>query len=204
LSVYKRGTIYWYEFWFRGHRIRESTALTNRLAAEHAEAIRKAALAKGRAGIAAPMPVVNFGDFVRNEFLPWAERQYQSHPRTYQRYRESTKALLASFGKLGLDAVSTALVEKFKLSRSSEVSSATVNRDLAALRLILNLAIRKEYIAKNPVMDVQFLDEGPGQMRIVTHDEQQRYMAAASPLLPGRGYFDGRNRDAARGGVHHP
>ena len=76
-----------------------------------------------------------------------------------------------------------ALVEKFKVSRSSEVMPATVNRDLAALRLILNLAIRKEYIAKNPVQEVQFLDEGPGQMRIVTHEEQQRYMAAASPLL---------------------
>jgi integrase len=76
-----------------------------------------------------------------------------------------------------------ALVEKFKVRRSSEVMPATVNRDLAALRLILNLAIRKEYIAKNPVQKVQFLDEGPGQMRIVSHEEQQRYMAAASPLL---------------------
>jgi integrase len=120
---------------------------------------------------------------VRNEFLPWAENQYQSHPRTHQRYRESTKSLLTSFEKLRLEAVSIALVEKFKLSRSSEVSPATVNRDLAALRLILNLAIRKEYIAKNPVQDVQFLDEGPGQTRIVSHEEQQRYMIAASPLL---------------------
>ncbi len=183
MSVYKRGTVYWYDFWFRGLRIRESTALTNKVAAQHAQAIRKAALAEGRAGIAAPKPVVTFGDFVRNEFLPWAEKQYQSHPRTFQRYRESTKPLLASFEKLRLDAVSTALVEKFKLSRSSEVSSATVNRDLAALRLILNLAIRKEYITNNPVKDVQFLDEGPGRMRIVSHEEQQRYMEEASPLL---------------------
>ena len=183
MSVYKRGTVYWYEFWFRGHRIRESTGLTNKVAAQQAEAIRKAGLAEGKAGIAAPMPVVRFGDLVRNEFLPWAEKQYQSHPRTYQRYRESTKPLLASFEKLRLDAVSTALVEKFRLSRSSEVSSATINRDLAALRLILNLAIRKQYIARNPVKDVQFLDEGPGQMRVISHQEEQRYMAAASPLL---------------------
>lgn len=183
MSVYKRGNVYWFDFWFRGQRIRESTGLTNKVAAQQAEAIRKAALAEGRAGIAAPKPVVHFGDFVRGEFLPWAEKQYQSHPRTYQRYRESTKPLLASFDKLRLDCVSMALVEKFKLSRSSEVSPATVNRDLAALRLILNLAIRKEYIAKNPVKEVQFLDEGPGQMRIVSHEEQQNYMAAASPLL---------------------
>src|SRR5713226_5984605 len=176
ISVYKRGTVYWYEFWFRGHRIRESTGLTNKVAAQQAEAIRKAGVAEGKACIAAPMPVVNFGDFVKNEFLPWAEKQYQSHPRTYQRYCESTKPLLASFEKLRLDAVSMASVERFKVTRSSDVSAATVNRDLAALRLILNLAIRKEYVAKNPVKDVQFLDEGPGKMRIVSHQEQRKYM----------------------------
>jgi integrase len=49
--------------------------------------------------------------------------------------------------------------------------------------LILNAAIRKEYLARNPVKEVGFLDEGPGQMRIVSHQEQQRYLAAASPLL---------------------
>ena len=99
------------------------------------------------------------------------------------RYRESTKPLLAFFEKLRLDAVSMAPVEKFKVTRSNDVAPATVNRDLAALRLILNLAIRKEYIAKNPVKEVQFLDEGPGQMRIVSHEEQRKYIAAASPLL---------------------
>jgi len=183
VSVYKRGNVYGYEFWFRGQRIRESTGLTNKVAAQQAESIRKAGLAEGRAGIAGPKPIVNFGDFVSNEFLPSAVKQYQSHPRTYERYRESTKPLLASFEKLRLDAVSMALVEKFKVSRSSEVMPATVNRDLAALRLILNLAIRKEYIVKNAVKDVQFLDEGPGQMRIVSHEEQQKYIAAASLLL---------------------
>jgi site-specific recombinase XerD len=153
LSVYKRGTVYWYEFWFRGQRIRESSGLTNKVAAQQAESIRKAGLAEGRAGIAGPKPVVNFGDFVRNEFLPWAEKQYHPHPRTYERYRESTKLLLTCFEKLRLDAVSMALVEKFKITRSTDIAPATVNRDLAALRLILNLAIRKEYIAKNPVKE---------------------------------------------------
>jgi len=81
---------------------------------------------------------------------------------------------LASFERLAIDAVSTALIEKFKITRSTEVSSATVNRDLAALRLIPNLAIRKEYLAKNYVKGVQSLDEGPGQMRIVSYKEQRR------------------------------
>lgn len=52
----------------------------------------------------------------------YGENQYQSHPRTHQRYRESTKPLVASLEKLRLDAVSTALVEKFKLSSSDQMS----------------------------------------------------------------------------------
>ena len=50
MSVYKRGGIYWYEFWFQGQRHRESTKLSNKTAALRAEAIRKAELAEGRAG----------------------------------------------------------------------------------------------------------------------------------------------------------
>ena len=183
MSVYKRGKFYWYEFWFRGQRIRKSTGITNKVAAQHAEAIHKAGLAEGRAGIVPPKPVRSFEDFVKNEFLPWSETQNQAHPRTHARYRESTKPLLAFFGKAMLDSISNTRVEGFKLARSSEVSPATTNRDLAALRLILNLAVRLEYLAKNPVKDVQFLDEGPGKMRIVSHEEQQKYMTAASPLL---------------------
>ena len=63
MSVYKRGNVYWYEFWFRGQRIRQSSGLANKVAAQQAEAIRKAGLAEARAGIAGPKPAVNFGDF---------------------------------------------------------------------------------------------------------------------------------------------
>ena len=87
MSAYKRGKAYSCEFCFRGQRIRRSTGLTNKIAAYKAEAIHKAALAEARAGIVAPKPIVNFGDFVTNEFLPWAEKQYQSHPRTHYRYK---------------------------------------------------------------------------------------------------------------------
>ena len=51
MSVFKRGGVYWYDFWFRGERFQESAGLNNKTAASRAEAIRKAELAEGRAGI---------------------------------------------------------------------------------------------------------------------------------------------------------
>lgn len=117
------------------------------------------------------------------EFLPWSKKEHQAHPRTHQRYKVSSRPLMAFFGRLPLDAISTGHVEKFKLARAGQISPAGVNRDLAALRFMLNFAIRQGRIVHNPVSGVRFLPEGPGMMRVVSHEEQQRYLAAANPLL---------------------
>lgn len=183
MSVYKRGGVYWYDFWFQGQRYRQSTSLTNKTAAGRAEAIHKAELAEGRAGIASRGPSPTFEDFVTNEFLPWSEREHQSHPRTHVRYKTASKPLKKFFGKFNLDVISPGLVERFKVARSADVSPASVNRDMAVFRYMMNFAIRQGYLVRNPVSGIRFLDEGPGIMRIVSHEEEQKYLKAASPLL---------------------
>ncbi|MCH8267999.1 MAG: site-specific integrase [Acidobacteria bacterium] len=183
MSVYKRGGVYWYEFVFQGQRIRESTGLANKTAALRAEAIHRAGLAEGRAGIVRHKSCPTLESFVKQEFLPWCKKEHESHPRTYVRYETGTRPLLAAFGKLRLDMISSGHVEKFKVSRGNDISPGGVNRELAILRLMLNLAIRQEYITRNPVCGVRFLREGPGCMRIVSHEEEQRYLKAAHPTL---------------------
>ncbi len=183
MSVYKRGGVYWYEFWFRGQRFRQSTGLNNKTAALRAEAIRKAELAEGRAGFAQKKRCPVFEGFVNDEFLPWSEKQHEAHPRTHKRYKVSSKPLITHFGKLPLDVISPAQVEKFKVERAEDISSAGTNRDLAALRMMLNFAIRQGYLQRNPLVGIKFLAEGPGCMRVVSHAEQKSYLAAANPLL---------------------
>lgn len=183
MSVYKRGGIYWYEFWFEGRRYRDSTGLSNKTVALRAEAIRKAELAEGRAGIIHRGPCPRFEEFVDSEFLPWSKKQHEAHPRTHQRYKVSARKLKSFFGKLSLNSISMAHVERFKVERSEEISSAGTNRDLAMLRFMLNFAMRQDYIVRNPVKGVKFLPEGPGAIRVLSHDEQRRYLDAANPLL---------------------
>ncbi|HZP01225.1 MAG TPA: site-specific integrase [Terriglobia bacterium] len=183
MSVYKRGEVYWYDFWFRGQRIRESTGLSNKNAAETAESIRKAGLAEGRVGIVRREPRRKFEDFANNDFLPWSEKQHVAHPRTYMRCKTSSHPLNTFFGKLPLDVIGTAHVAKFKQVRSDDVSTAATNRDVAALRFMLNYAMRKGLISRNPVHGVRLLPEGPGMMRIVFQEEQRKYLARANPLL---------------------
>lgn len=183
MSLYKRGGVYWYDFWFGGRRFRQSTGLRNKTAALRAEAIREAELAEGKAGIVRHKPCPTFEGFVNRGFLPWCETEHRAHPRTYQRYVVSAKPLIKSFGKLALDAISAGHVERFKQTRAGEASPAGTNRDLAALRYMLNFAVRQGHILTNPVRGVRFLPEGPGSMRVVSHSEQQRYLKAANPLL---------------------
>src|SRR3990172_5598726 len=183
MSVYVRGGVYWYEFVFRGQRIRESTGLSNKTAAMRAEAIRKAELAEGRAGIVRREPCPLFEAFVKDEFLPWSRRQHQAKPRTHQRYEVAAKQLNAFFGKLPLDLITSGHVEKFKLKRAAEISPAATNRELAMLRFMLNFAVRQGQIIRNPVCGIRFLPEGPGRMRVVSHEEEEKYLSDARPLL---------------------
>jgi hypothetical protein len=99
-----------------------------------AEAIRKAELAEGRAGIRARKATPIFEKFVNDEFLPWAESEHRAHPNIYIRYRVGAKALIPFFGRYRLEVISAGLAERFKVSRSAEISAAGTNRDLAALR----------------------------------------------------------------------
>jgi hypothetical protein len=52
---------------------------------------------------------------------------------------------------LPLDVISAGQVEKFKIARAEKISPAGGNRELAALRFMLNFAIRPGHILKNPV-----------------------------------------------------
>lgn len=182
MSVHKRGGVYWYDFWFRGQRYRESTGLNNKTGALRVEAIRKAELAEGRAGIVRRKACPTFESFVKEEFLPWSRNEHKTHANTHKRYLASSRPLIAFFRNCRLDAISPGLVEKFKLARASEISAAGTNRDLAALRYMLNFAGRLQYLARNPVRGVRFLEESAGSMRIISHEEEHAYLAAAGPV----------------------
>ena len=181
--IYKRGSVYWYEFCFRGRRFRKSTGLTNKNAAIQAEAKKRTQLAEGEAGIHRPSAVPAFKKFLEVEFTPWDKSQHEAHPRTHKRYMVSSKVLVQFFGKLRLNEITPALIEKYKMQRRQQVREAGVNRDLAALRLMLNFATIQGHLHRNPFKGVKLLQEGAGAMRILSHEEEQKYLEVASKTL---------------------
>lgn len=193
MAVFRWGRIWWYDFRFRGGRIRESTRATTRAEALQAEAIRRAELAQGKALPRIPEPSPRFADFAYGEFARWCANEHKDKPSTFARYMRSVKALVEFIGNKPLDLIDSGIVERYKLHRSQQqrkntrdgrrVSPAAVNRDLAVLRILFNFAVRLGIARRNPVIGVRFLPENNRQMRVLTAEEESRYLQAASPLL---------------------
>jgi integrase len=61
------------------------------------------------------------------------------------------------------------------------VTVATVNRDLATLRRLLNVALEWKVIETVP--KIRLLNGEKNRERVLTHDEEAAYLAVASPLL---------------------
>jgi integrase len=89
--------------------------------------------------------------------------------------------------------ISSGDVERFKILRSKQsrkhakdgrrVTPAAVNRELAVLRILFNLATRIGKAEANPVASVKLLPEHNLQMRVLFREEEAAYLAVASQPL---------------------
>ena len=93
MSIFKRGSTYWYHFMFNGEHIQRSTKQGNPRVARQIEAAYRTALAKGEVGIeerkAAPM----FAD-VAKRFIAHVEARHDNKPQTVQFYAAKLSRLL--------------------------------------------------------------------------------------------------------------
>jgi integrase len=75
-------------------------------------------------------------------------------------------------------------IEGFKLHRRKEVSGSTVNRELALLKRMFNLAIDWElFLGSNPVKKVKFFQEINTGFRTLTGEEEKRLLTTATPYI---------------------
>jgi integrase len=192
MSVYRdrKSGNWFYDFWWKGRRIKESTHQKNKALARQMEAARKTDLARGEAGLER-RSCPEFRTFYESEFLPWFQATHLDHPRTSRRHQVSSRALLDFFSEWGLDEIDQGSVEKFKAWRIAQRSTvtgrvlrpATVNRELALLRAMFNLAVKQGLVKANPVRGVRFFREDNEQTRVVSYEEEERYLRAASTRL---------------------
>lgn len=200
MSIFKRGEVYWFHFFFDGEHVQRSTKQGSNRVARQIESAFRTALALGEVGITERKKAPGFKAAMKS-FLQWSEQQHKAHPATHRRYRVSSAALLSHFADQPLDRITAEDVERFKAARAveyktvkgkekgerrqtkSHIKPATVNRELACLKALFNHAIKSDLAVRNPVSRVAFLVEQNEQTRVLSFDEQEKYLAKATPLL---------------------
>jgi integrase len=120
-------------------------------------------------------------------FQVWADAFLTkvAHPNTRKRYTSSVGKLKSKFTGVRLSDISADLIEEFKEERICEgVEPATINHDLRVLRRMMHLAERKQLIARNPFLQVDFLKQrNPRPPHILTFDEEEMILRVAVPYI---------------------
>lgn len=175
--------LYWYKFMWQGKLIRESTKQGNDKVARHMEAAHKTSLAKGEVGIREKKAVPTLAEFCRQRFAPWVEST--SSLKTWRDfYRVGLLAIQAysPLSSLPLDAISTERIADFASHRQAKgMKVSSVNASLRILRRALRVAEEWGELEKGP--RVRMLPGESHRERVVTSEEEARYLASANALL---------------------
>lgn len=173
MGTFKRGAIWWYEFAFRGARIRESSHSKLRSVAERLERERRRNLELGTAGlkkVAGPLNVARAVEAYRKLREPhWA-------PRTRGIHDSSWKHLEPLFGKMLLSDVTPQHISKYQRQRQKEgASGRSINIELGLIRQVMI----HHRIWHSIAPDVKMLREREDVGRALTPDEEVGLLAAA-------------------------
>jgi len=192
---------YWYKFTWGGDLIRESTKQTNKRVAQQVEAAHKTALAKGEAGIRQKAKALTFPELAA-KFLDWSRREHREHPKTTQFYDDMVRSLLRyqPFQKIRIDKIDNAVRDAFIDYRlqctrirvirrkggmveyqasAAPISVATVNRELATLRCMLNLAYEEWKILSSSPPRISKLQGEKERRQVISQTQDEQYLQFA-------------------------
>jgi len=173
MSLYKRGDVWWYKFFFNGQLIRESAKTNSRTVAKDAERSRRRELelAYNRIPKRERVPLLASAADV------WLAGKTGLAPKSTERYRQCVPHLKEEFGKrlvCDIDANDVAEYQRKRLAAG--VSNRTVNYEVGSLRGIL-----RQFGLWGPISDrVRALPERHDVGRAVSAPGEAKLIAEAS------------------------
>lgn len=172
MSVFRRGGIWWYEFVFRGQRVRESTASNSKTLAIKAERNRRRELEESANGVRAARRPVLFPTAAR-EWMAANRARWSKSNVSIQEF--NLKHLSASFGSLLLADITHQHIGKYQGIRQTEgASNRTINMEVSTLRMMMKSARIWGAISE----DVRMLPERRDVGKALTPDEERRLLEA--------------------------
>lgn len=182
MSIFKRGSVYWFHFMFNGEHVQRSTKQGNPKVARQIEAAYRTALAKGEVGIEERKPAPMFRPFSQR-FLDHVGARHENKPQTVAFYSAKLNRLLeyAPIAGARLDKIDEGVIEGYVVARRVDVGPATVNRELATLRRILRLAYEWKEILRVP--RIRLLSGERTREFVLSHQQEATYLGACPQPL---------------------
>ena len=170
----------WYlDFTFNKKRIRQFGGYTKEQARNTLAKMRIEKLDEKLGYKKLTQPDVGFMEFAR-EFIEIYSKQ---NKKSWKRDEFSLISLSPFFKGKTIQDIGPEFVERYKTKRKTEVSPATVNRDLAFLKTMFNKAVEWGRLESSPVTNVKKFKEPNSKERILNVSEMARLIDAANNHL---------------------
>jgi len=178
MGIYKRGNVFWIDFYDSNRkRVQESSESSSRRDAEAFLALRKSEILRGLYKQPVKISLGEFGE----RYMEHAK----ANKRSWLRDEQMLNHLCEFFGKdRSLTEITPLQIESYKIKRQGNVADSTVNRELALLKRMFNLAITWDlYLGLNPVRKVKFFREFNKRLRVLSPEEEEKLLQNAIPYL---------------------
>jgi integrase len=186
MSIFKRGTVYWYHFLFNGEHIQKSTKQGNPRTARQIEAAHKTALAKGEVGITERVPASTLKVFLEDRFTPWARASFeQASPKTWTGWYRTQLTNIVRYAPLvnrKLDTITSEHAADYAgYLQAKGWKTSSINSSLQVLRRALRMATEWGLAPSAP--KIKMLRGAAHRERVVTREEEALYLASAGELM---------------------
>ncbi len=173
MSLYKRGDVWWYKFWFNGQLIRESSKSDSKTVAKDAEHARRRELEQAYNHIPKRQRMPLFSHAAEL----WLASKAGLAEKSRERYEQCAGHLKGEFGKRLVCDVDANDVAEYRRKRlASGVSNRTVNYETGTLRGIL-----RQLGLWGPIADrVRALPERHDVGRAIPPEVETKLLASAS------------------------
>ncbi|MEE9441241.1 MAG: site-specific integrase [candidate division Zixibacteria bacterium] len=177
MGLYKKAGTWYIDYYVQGRRRREAIG-PNKKMAQSVLAKRKTQVAEKRFLDIKKRPELLF-DVLCDQYMEYAK----ANKRSWERDHRSIRVLKRWFLDKKLFEITPLSIEKFKNTRNTEVSGASVNRELACLKHMFTKAIEWDMAAVNPVKQVKMFRENPGRIRYLSNEEIERLIPACNDTI---------------------